>query len=107
MNFFEKKIGHSLGLRDTNVIDSVMFAAYSHPCRLEQLYRYDLQNIQMLYGCGIKSVPSPKCSEPMENNEIIESNPKIQLDVCNTTTYDSIMNFRGAIFIFKNQVSYG
>lgn len=58
-----QQIGHSVGLLDINVIDSVMFAAYSHPCRLEQLYKYDAENIHRLSGCAMKKTPQPKCPE--------------------------------------------
>lgn len=94
-----EQIGHSLGLIDTNVSDSVMFAAYSNPCRLEQLYEYDLRNIQRLYGCEIKTLTPPNCPDLIVENEM----PEIAINVCNTT-YDSITKFRGEIFVFKNQV---
>ncbi|XP_055313291.1 matrix metalloproteinase-2-like [Sitodiplosis mosellana] len=92
------EIGHSIGLPDTKVIDSVMFAAYSHPCRLEQLYKYDVENIQWLYGCAMKKTPQPKC--PKETVDY--GTPEKTLDVCDIK-YDSIMIFRGEIFIFKDQ----
>lgn len=100
MKFLPKKIGHSIGLLDVNVMDSVMFAAYSHPCRLEQLYKFDVENIHRLYGCPVKRTPPPKCPEETVGYKTPETVP----NVCDIK-YDSITMFRGEIFIFKNQVS--
>lgn len=81
-----------------------MFAAYSHPCRLEQLYEYDQRNIRNLYGCEMKPTSPPKCADDNEitDDEMPESNA---FNVCNIT-YDSITKFRGELFIFKNQVNF-
>lgn len=81
-------------------MDSVMFAAYSHPCRLEQLYQYDVENIHRLYGCAMKKTPPPKCPEESIEYDV----PEVAPNICNIE-YDSITTFRGEIFIFKNQVS--